>query len=148
MNKDLEHLKILSISYYIYAGVTALFFCFPFIHLFLGIALVTGKFPNDGTSTPPPSFVGWMFIGIASIFIVGGWAIAIATFFAGKNLKKRKNWIFCVVMAGLNCMFFPIGTTLGIFTFIVLFRESVKSLFNPAASNNISSFGNNPPDWR
>jgi hypothetical protein len=146
-NKDLEHLKILSICYYISAGITALFSCIPFIHLFIGLAIVTNGFPDDGNNAPPP-FFGWMFVGMASIFILGGWAIAFGTYLAGKYIKQRKNYIFCLIMAGVNCMFFPFGVALGIFTFLVLMRESVKVLFNGASAQGFAPSTSNPPDWR
>lgn len=145
MNKDLEHLKILSICYYISAGITALFSCFPFVHLFVGIALVTVDFPTDGKN-PPPTGIGWFFIILASFFILFGWAIAIGTFIAGKRLKQQRSYIFCLVMAGINCAFFPIGTALGIFTFVVLLRDSVKALFNRQSTNFASN--STTPDWR
>ena len=43
--------------------------------------------------------------------------------------------MFCLVMGAVECVFMPFGTVLGIFTIIVLMRESVKPLFTP----------NNPP---
>jgi hypothetical protein len=32
-------------------------------------------------------------------------------------------------MAGVECLFMPFGTVLGVFTIIVLMRESVKQVF-------------------
>lgn len=37
--------------------------------------------------------------------------------------------MYCLVMAGIECMFMPFGTVLGVFTIIVLMRESVQKLF-------------------
>jgi hypothetical protein len=37
-------------------------------------------------------------------------------------------------MACIECLFIPFGTILGVFTIIVLSRESVKTLFAIAAS--------------
>jgi hypothetical protein len=34
-----------------------------------------------------------------------------------------------MVMAGVECIFSPFGTVLGIFTIFVLMRESVKQMF-------------------
>jgi hypothetical protein len=34
-----------------------------------------------------------------------------------------------MVIAGINCLSFPFGTALGIFTLIVLSRESVQALY-------------------
>jgi len=142
MNKDLEHLKWLSIGFYVYAGLTALFACFPIIHLVLGIAMITGQM-DDGKNSPPP-FFGWFFVGFAAIFILVGWALAIASLFAGKYLKQQKNYTFIFVMAVISCMFAPLGTVLGIFTIIVLLRDSVKHLFEGQSY----SPNYNQPDWK
>ena len=44
-------------------------------------------------------------------------------------------------MAGLECILMPFGTVLGVFTLIVLMRDSVKALFgvsmNPGAPPKI-----------
>jgi hypothetical protein len=147
MNKDLEHLRWLSIGFYVYAALTALFACFPFIHLFIGIAMVTGSFESE--KNPPPAAVGWIFIGAASIFILMGFALAICSFLAGKYLKQQTKYTFCFVMAVINCMFAPLGTLLGIFTIIVLLRDSVKPLFNGGYSpQSFNQTGFNPPDWK
>jgi hypothetical protein len=37
--------------------------------------------------------------------------------------------LFSLIVAGFMCMFFPFGTALGVFTFIVLTRESVRRLY-------------------
>ncbi len=142
MNKDLEHLKWLSISFYVYAGLTALLACFPFIHLFIGIAMINGSF-DEGVNPPPP-FFGWFFVGIASVFIILGFTLAICNLFAAKFLKQQTKYTYCFVIGVINCMFAPLGTVLGVFTIIVLLRDSVKALFNGQSS---SQFGNSP-DWR
>ena len=100
------------------------------MHVFMGLAVVSGKFfeNTDGASHPDPAF-GWIFVIMGTVFILFGWAISIAIIIAGKKLKRRKNRIFCMVMAGIECMFMPFGTVLGIFTLLVLNKESVKEIF-------------------
>lgn len=142
MNKDLEHLRWLSTGFYVYAGLSALFACIPFIHLFIGVAMVAGSFENE--KNPPPQFIGWMFIGIAAIIILLGWASAVCTFLAGKYLKEQRNYTFCFVMSVVNCMFAPLGTVLGIFAIIVLLREPVKALFESGKFTEHSQ----PPVWK
>lgn len=143
MNKDLEHLKYLSIGFYVYAGLTVLFSCFPFIHMAMGIAMVTGQF-KQGANPPPPA-LGWFLIGIASTIILGGWGLSVALFLAGKFIKQQKRYTFCLVMAAISCLFAPLGTVLGVFTIIVLVRDSVKNLFN---GQTYSNFSNVPPNWQ
>lgn len=48
---------------------------------------------------------------------------------AGRALAQRRRYTFCLVIAGVACMFMPFGTVLGVFTIIVLLRDSVKELF-------------------
>ena len=58
-------------------------------------------------------------------------------FLAGRYLSQQRHYTFCLVMAAVACMFMPFGTVLGVFTIIVLVRESVKELFaqgKPSAS--------------
>ncbi len=144
MNKDLERLRWLSIGFYVNAAISLVFALFPFIHLFIGIAAVTGKL-DDGKNSPP-LFFGWLFIGVASFFIVTGFALAICNFLAARFLKRQTKYMFCFVMSCVNCMFAPLGTVLGIFAIIVLARDSVKALFNGGGYD--SAQFNNPPNWQ
>jgi hypothetical protein len=134
MNQDQEHLRLLSIFHYAVGGLTALAACFPCIHLFLGIALVSGAFPVQPGDQAPPPIVGWMFISIASVLILAGWTLAIAIFVAGRFLARRTHYMYCFVVAAIECLFMPLGTILGVFTIIVLVRPSVKALFQPVVA--------------
>lgn len=149
MNEHLKHLNLLSTGFYVYAVITFLFALLPFIHLGIGIMIVSDAF-NDGKSgNPPPPFFGWFFIIIAAIFILFGMASAICNFLAGRYLKQRKNYIFCLVMGGVNCMFAPLGTVLGVFTLLTLLREPVKELFDsPSLQLEAQPAIMTPPDWR
>ncbi len=126
MSQDLEHLKILTIFHYVAAGMIALFACIPMIHFFLGLAMATGALGSEGG---PESIVGIFFMAGAGLFIIAGWTLAVLVFFAGRNLSRRTNHTFCMIIAGLECLFMPVGTVLGVFTIIVLARNSVKALF-------------------
>lgn len=125
--KDEKHLDQLSLGFKIYAAINALFSCFPFIHLFLGIMMVTGRM-NDGANPPPAAF-GWFFIVFAAVFISVGWTYSICNFYAGRFLKERRSYTFCFVMSCINCAMAPFGTVLGVFGIIVLVRDSVKNIF-------------------
>lgn len=127
-DKEEKQLDQLALGFKIYAGIQGLFACIPFIHLFIGIMMVTGGFGNDKNG-PPPAF-GWMFIIMAVIFITLGWAIAICNYYAGKFIKERRNYIYCFVMSCIDCTFMPFGTILGIFGIILLLRDQIKEAFN------------------
>jgi hypothetical protein len=126
---DKEHLKLLAIFHYIVAGLTALFACSPVIHLVIGLFMVLApeQFGNGGQR--PPLFMGWMFVGFASVFILAGWVFAVFVLFAGRFIAARKHHTYCFAIACVECMLFPFGTVLGVFTILVLLRPSVKDLF-------------------
>lgn len=46
-DQDAEHLRLLSIFHYVYAGVTAFFAFFPLIYVAMGIALMSGQVSFD-----------------------------------------------------------------------------------------------------
>ena len=125
MNKDEEHLRLLSIFHYVVGGIVGFFACFPIIHLIMGIAMLGGAFGGDG---PPPA-IGLIFVMMALIFITAGWTLAICLIVAGKRIARRTNYKFCFVIACISCAFSPFGTVLGVFTIIVLVRPAVKELF-------------------
>ena len=130
MQKDLEHLRLLSIFYYVVGGLLALVSCFPIIHLVIGIMMIVAPPGGAGSGGPPPAAVGWVFVFVGGAIILVGWATAIGLAVAGWHLGRCRHYIFCMIMAGLACVFLqPFGTVLGVFTFIVLLRPSVKRLF-------------------
>jgi hypothetical protein len=53
---------------------------------------------------------------------------------AGRKLKSRKSRTFCMVIAGIECMFIPFGTVLAVFTLIALNKESIKEIFAQQAN--------------
>jgi len=126
MNQDSEHLKLLAIFHYVVAGLMALFACIPFIHFFMGLALATGTFPDTDPEAQP---IGIFIMVFAGLFILAGWTLAVLIAYAGRSLQARRRYTYCLVMAGVECIFMPFGTVLGVFTIIVLMRDSVKEMF-------------------
>jgi hypothetical protein len=138
---DNEHLRLLSIFYYVSAGTTALIACIPIMHLLMGIVfIVAGESMASDGNDAPPSFIGWFICGIASFVILTGWTIAFLKFLAGRYIAQKKNHTFCLVIAGFSCLAMPYGTILGVMTFMVLLRDSVKAGFN-----EIPALDPNPP---
>ncbi len=129
MTQDEEHLKLLSIFHYVVGGMGGFIALFPIIHLVVGLFLVLAPDKFAGKGTPPPAFIGWGFVIIGALFITVGWIFAALVLTAGRFLARRKHYLFCLVMAGVECILMPFGTVLGVFTIIVLLRESVKQMF-------------------
>lgn len=138
MNDDLQHLKLLSIFHYVVAGITVLIGCFPLIHLAFGIALLSGRLPSQPNDPVSASFVGWIFTGIAGVMIAAMWSFAIVLLCVGRFLQEHRRYMFCLVVAGLECMLMPFGTVLGVFTIIVLMRPSVRQQFGADGDSTAS----------
>ncbi|MBL8063160.1 MAG: hypothetical protein JNK32_09095 [Anaerolineales bacterium] len=133
MNQDVDQIKLLAIFHFIVAGVAGLFACFPIFHLLMGISMLAGGFFPDAAANEAPFPFGifaLMFTLIPAAIIFLGWAFAISLAVSGYFLLKKQHYLFCMVMAGVSCIFTPFGTVLGVFTIIVLMRPSVKELFN------------------
>jgi hypothetical protein len=131
---DDEHLKLLSIFHYVVGGMAALFACFPIIHLVVGLFFILAPEKFGQGSQQPPAFIGWFFVAFASVFILVGWALAVLALISGRWIARRKHYTFCFVVACVECIFMPFGTVLGVFTILVLNRQSVKGVFNPRTS--------------
>ncbi len=139
MNDDLEHLKLLSIFHYVVAGMAFLFACIPLFHFFFGLAMVSGWLP-DANDDAGLQLFGVLLMVLAGCMILAGWTYAVATAIAGSFLSSRRHYTYCLVMAGISCLFMPFGTVLGVFTIIVLVRPSVKELFGlPGLSASVST---------
>ena len=129
-----QHLQLLTIFHYIVGGLTAFLACFPLIHLTIGLVMVFGGFSSNQA---PPAFVGWLFIILGGGFFIAGQSLAICIIIAGRFLAQRKRYLFVFLIACCECLFLPFGTVLGIFTIVLLSRESVKAAFDSAAPEPI-----------
>lgn len=106
------------------------FSLFPLIHVGFGLFMILSPesfFDNGGEQ--PPVFVGWLFAIIGGIAVVIGSTISICTILSGRFLSKKIKYMYSFVMACIECLFVPFGTVLGVFTIIVLSRNSVKDLY-------------------
>jgi len=129
MTRDAEHLRSLSIFHYVVSGLAALFAFFPIFHLLLGLVLVFAPQAFAGNGSPPPAFPGWFFVIFAATFMLLGWTFAAFVLTAGRCLARQKHYMSCLIMAGVECLFMPVGTVPGVFTLFLLVREPVKQLF-------------------
>jgi hypothetical protein len=136
MNRDEEHLQLLAIFHYVVAGLAALFSFFPLLYTTVGAIFIFAA--RHGTVKPgedlPPEFLGWIFAALGSLLFLIGIAMAICILVAGRSLALRKGYSFALVMACIECLFVPFGTILGVFTIVVLSRESVRGLFSTASA--------------
>ncbi len=124
---DLEHLKLLSIGYYVAAGFTTLFSLLPLVYVGMGVFIATGRLPASGGS---PASLGWVLVGIGATVMLFILAIAALNFLTARYIAARERRMFCIVIAALNCLHAPLGTLLGVFTIVVLSRDGVRASFS------------------
>lgn len=134
---DADHLQLLEIGFYISGVVTALrFIWFLFIaamFAFGGLAAVFASHHNTSGSSdnPPPAFIFFIIAAVFGFILLMTMVFAGLEIYAGRCLKKRVRPILIQVVAAFYCISIPWGTALGVCTFMVLNRPSVKSLFQP-----------------
>ena len=136
MSQDTEHLQLLAIFHYVVAGLAAVFSFFPLLYTTVGAIFIFAA--RHGTAKPgedlPPEFLGWIFAVLGLALFLIGTAMAICILMAGRSLALRKRYSFVLVMACIECLFIPFGTILGVFTIVVLSRESVRGSFSTATA--------------
>ncbi len=129
INRDEEHLRLLAICYYVFGGFVALMSCFGLLYVFIGLIMTGVAATAHSHDAVPPAVLGVIFALIGAAATVLGVSVGLLLVFAGRSLAQRKRYVFCIVMGAIICLSIPFGTLLGIFTFIVLCRPSVKALF-------------------
>lgn len=130
---DAEHLKLLGVFHYVLGGLAVvglgfLFLHWTFMHAIMGDP-ATWQNPKGGPSPQQMMAVfKWFYLFFGTLVVLHG---AMNTL-AGWLISRRRGRLFTLIVAGLNCIMFPFGTALGVFTFIVLLRESVQELYAAA----------------
>jgi dipeptide/tripeptide permease len=128
---------MLQIGHWVAFGLSCAGLLFLVIHyivmktMFQMVANQPGA-PTGKGSNPFEELQGMLLIGYglaAAIFLFGG----VCNFLTARAIKQRKNRVLCFITAGYNCLHMPLGTILGVFTFIVLSRSSVRCLFDENA---------------
>ena len=147
VNQDLEHLKILAICFYVKAGLTLLMGIFFAVYfMFVGGIFMSIDIKHKA-GEPNPAMFGGFFIVIGIVVALVIAFFAFLEFYAGRSLSQHKNHTFCLVIAALSCLSVPLGTILGIFTIVVLVRDSVKAIFS---GQGFQQFNTPPPpqNWQ
>jgi hypothetical protein len=131
MNSDEEHLRLLSIFHYVVGGLGCLFSCMPILHIVIGLMIIVAPEKMGGNNEElMPEFAGWMFFLMGMAFFIIGQAISIAIIVSGRFISKRKNYMYSFIIACVECLFIPFGTVLGVFSIIVLSKETVKKIYS------------------
>lgn len=132
VDQDVEHLRLLKIGYYVHAGLMAFFTLFGLMYVMIGGAVVSAivqQAPRSSGSDVDPKIVGMIFAGLGFFFLIFGIGATLLNYLAGKGLEQRNRRVLILIAAVLSLLSVPWGTLLGVFTFMVLNRDSVRPLF-------------------
>ena len=130
-SQDQEHLRLLSIVYYVFTGLNCIGICLGLLYLGIGGVMLVG---STAGGKGEPALVGGVLVAVAIFVLLVVGANGLLLFFTGRFLAQHRRRTFCLVVAALSCLSFPLGTALGVFTIIVLSRPSVKALFEESGS--------------
>lgn len=146
-NKDQSDLNQLATFHYVLGGLGCFFSLFALLYVLFGLLfLFNPEFAESaGESDAPPEFIGGILVAVGGLIFILGEIGSVCLIISGKNLKKQKNYTFSFVMACIACLNMPLGTILGIFTILVLQRDSVKRMYetSPQAVVDTAYVGGN-----
>jgi len=127
---DADHLKLLSIFHYVGAGLAFFGILFLLAHFAIFHAfLANPKMWENQKQGPPPAEFFALFKWFYLVFGVWFLASGVLNVISGLCIRARKHRTFSLVVGGINCLHIPLGTLLGVFTIIVLIRDSVRELY-------------------
>ena len=115
-----KHVDVISILWIVSGSLGILLAIFIF-WLLWGITFI----PNIGYEA---SYILRLIATWASIFLA---VFSAPEIIGGIGLLKRKEWgrILVLVVSFFNLINFPLGTALGVYSFIILFKEETAQLF-------------------
>ncbi|MDE3098140.1 MAG: hypothetical protein KGJ88_01570 [Verrucomicrobiota bacterium] len=135
-NIDTDHLDLLAVFHFIGAGLAVLGIFFLIMHFTAFHILMSHAQAWQNQSQMPVSPAELFAIFQVFYLFVGAWflASAVLNLVSGLFIRARQHRTFSLVVAGLNCLHIPLGTILGVFTIIVLLRDSVRELYDAAST--------------
>jgi peptidoglycan biosynthesis protein MviN/MurJ (putative lipid II flippase) len=131
---DAKHLLLLSIFHFVGAAFAVLGILFLLVHYAIFQAVFANpKMWENSRQGPPPEAIVEMFKLFKWFYLFFGiWFLAsgILNLISGFYIRARKHRMFSLIVAGMNCLHVPFGTALGVFTIIVLTRDSVVEAYD------------------
>jgi hypothetical protein len=130
-DRDREHLRLLAIFWYVWGGLMALGVCGSLVYVGLGAMMLAAP-PQSATTNPndpSPEMIGGIFLAIGGLVFALTLVMGVLAILTGRSLATQRRRTLCYVMAALACLSIPLGTILGVFTFVVLGRPTVAEMF-------------------
>jgi hypothetical protein len=142
--RDESHIRLLAIFSFVMAGFSTVGLLFigghyMIMHTVFNNPQIVAQMKEQMAQQPQTAQVDpavflkafvWFYV------IFGLWSLAsiVANLVAGVYLLKRSGRVPAIVVGAFNCINIPLGTVLGIFTIVVLTRDSVRERFLEGAA--------------
>jgi hypothetical protein len=128
--RDCEQIKLLAIFHFVFGGLALMGIAFLFLHYFLMHMMFSSPemWKAQPQAMPPKAFLDvfiWLYF-IMGFFLLTGLTLNVLS---ALFLLQKRNRFFSLIVGGLNCLQIPFGTALGVFTIVVLSRDSVCQLY-------------------
>ena len=130
---DAEHVRLLAIFHFVSAAFSLLGVLFSSLYFVLFQVIFSNPqiFEQSQQGAPPAEMMA-IFRWFTGVFVVWFLVSCVGNLLSGFFLRARRHRTFSMVVAAINCLHIPLGTILGVFTLVVLGRESVRKLYTPA----------------
>jgi hypothetical protein len=115
----------------VFGGLALVGIGFLFVHYFIMHTLFSNPdmWKSQTQAMPPKAFLDafiWFYLFMGVLLLTG----LVLNVLSGLFLLHKRNRVFSLIIGGLNCLQIPFGTALGVFTIIVLSRDSVRELYS------------------
>ena len=129
--RDCEHLNLLAIFHFVFGGLALVGIGFLFVHYFIlhTVFFNPDMWKSQTQAMPPKALLDafiWFYLFMGVLLLTG----LVLNVLSGVFLLHKRNRVFSLIIGGLNCLQIPFGTALGVFTIIVLSRDSVRELYS------------------
>jgi hypothetical protein len=132
--EDESHLNVLAICHFVYAGLLGLGGLLGIVYAVFGVFIATAAMGGAaGSGGPSPAALGGIFAVVGGFITLLVWTKAALVLYSGLCLRRRTKRTFSFVMACICCINIPFGTVLGVFTLVVLSRQTVKAIYERVA---------------
>jgi hypothetical protein len=130
---DNEHLRMLRMAYFVSGAAAGFYGGMGLLYIALGTTMsrFAGSFPAAG-SPYDASFPRSFFVIIGVLLVAFGAVVVLLRLYTARCLRQRRSLWLCYLTAALACLEIPWGTLLGVTTFVVLSRDSVRARFDSA----------------
>lgn len=131
MSREEKNLNLLSTLHYVLGFLALAFSLLPLIYVFLGYQMLNRpRFSLDFGGDPhAPELAGQVMIGLGILGCLLGLAVAALTFVSAWHLGRRTGYLYCFIVACVECLFTPFGTALGVCTIVALSGDATKRLY-------------------